>query len=112
MKTLLYFFPAGAALLFYGILALFGSIGAIHPAVWLFAALLLVSAVLMCKGRWWGCIGGLAVGAVLLWMSTRCTGQTLDIEGPLGIVFCVYYAICGFLIRRSPCAGHGVPKRP
>ena len=100
----IYFIPANLAViatLFYLLLGILGSFGAINPAVWFFVALLIVSAVLMSKGKWWGSLGGVIVGLVLIYMSTQYTGQVIDIERPLGIVFLVYYLICGILLYRN-----------
>ena len=55
----------------------------------------------MSKGKWWGSLGGVIVGLVLIYMSTQYTGQVIDIERPLGIVFLVYYLICGILLYRN-----------
>ena len=88
-------------LIFYGILGILGGFGAIEPIVWLFAALLAAAGVFLFKGRWWGCGFGLAVGVAFIYMSTRYTGQMIDIERPLGIVLCSYYLFCGLWIQYS-----------
>lgn len=73
----------------------------INPAVWFFVALLIVSAVFMSKGKWWGSLGGVIVGLMLIYMSTQYTGQVIDIERPLGIGFLAYYLICGILLYKN-----------
>lgn len=35
------------------------------------------------------------VGIVLLWMGSQYTEQPIDIEGPIGIMICLFYIICG-----------------
>lgn len=101
MKKNMYFVPAVLALASYIILGFAGSFGAINPWVWLCIAIMFVSAILMLKNRWYGCIGGLAVGIVLIYMSTQYTGQTIDIERPIGIILCIYYLICGIVIHKN-----------
>ena len=101
---IIYFIPAVLAViasLFYLLLGVLGAFGAIDPAVWFFVALLIVSAVFMSKGKWWGSLGGIIVGLVLIYMSAQYTGQVIDIERPLGIGFLVYYLICGILLYRK-----------
>lgn len=94
MRTVLYFIPATFGLVFYSLLAVFNGFGAVHPAVWLCVALLFMSAVLQAKKKWFGCIPGILVGAILIWMSFRDTGQVLNIERPLGIGMVLFYLIC------------------
>ncbi|MGI6030779.1 MAG: hypothetical protein ACOX7F_04665 [Eubacteriales bacterium] len=95
MKSMASWLPAVAALLLYVLLGCAGNFSAIHPGVWGCVATLFVSAILLSKEHWWGCLPGLAVGVVLLYMSTQYTGQVLEIERPLGILLCVYYGLMG-----------------
>ena len=69
--------------------------------VWLWIAIMFIAAVVMLKGKWYGCIGGLIVGCVLIYMSTKYTGQPFDIERPLGLILCVYYLICGVTVYKK-----------
>ena len=101
MKKMIYFVPAMIALLLYIILGFTGSFGAINPVVWLWIAIMFVSAVVMLKSKWYGCAGGFVVGFMLIYMSTQYTGQAIDIERPLGIILCTYYLICGLVIYKE-----------
>ncbi len=101
MRKTIYFAPAIIALFLYMILAFADSFGAINPMVWLCIAFMFISAVLMLKGKWYGCIGGFAVGGILIYMSTKYTGQIIDIEKPLGIILCIYYLICGCIVYKG-----------
>lgn len=101
MKKLLYYLPAVVSVIFYLILGFCSGVGSINPAVWLFIVLLVVSAIFMSKGKWWGSLGGIIVGLVLIYMSTQYTGQVIDIERPIGIAFIVYYLICGIMLYRN-----------
>ena len=93
MKKVIYFTPAIFGLVFYSLLTVFSRFGSIHPAVWLCIVALFVSAVLLAKKKWFGCIPGILVGAILILMSYQSTGQVIDIEMPLGITLILFYII-------------------
>lgn len=101
MKKVIYFTPAVFGLVFYSLLTVFSGFGAIHPVVWLCIAMLFVSAVLMAKMKWFGCIPGIVVGAILIWMSFQSTGQVIDIEMPLGIMLILFYILSGNSARKT-----------
>ena len=101
MKKVVYYVLAIFGLVFYCLLAVFSGIGAIHPAVWLCIALLFASAILMAKKKWFGCIPGILVGATLICMSFRYTGQIIDIEKPLGIVLILFYILSGLISQKE-----------
>ena len=96
MRKVMYFTPAIFGLVFYSFLAVFSGIGAIHPAVWLCIAMMFLSAVLMAQKKWFGCISGILVGIIVIWMSFQSTGQVIDIERPLGIALIAFYIFCGY----------------
>ena len=99
MKKVIYFTPAIFGLMFYSLLTVYSGFGAIHPAVCLCIAMLFVSAVLMSKKKWYGCIPGILVGVILIRMSFQSTGQVIDIEMPLGIVLILFYILSGNAAR-------------
>lgn len=101
MKKLFYFIPAMLTLLFYLALAVVGGLGAISPWAWFWVAVLFLSALLLSKGRWYGCAGGFGLGCTLIYMSTRFTGQVIAAELPLGILFCLYYLVCGIVVYKK-----------
>ena len=101
MKKIIYFIPAILALLLYAILALADSSHAINPWAKFWVAILFIASGLMCKNKWYGCIAGLIVGCVLVYMGTQSTGQVLDLERPLGIILCSYYLICGAVVYKK-----------
>ena len=101
MRKVLYFTPAIFGLVFYSLLAVFSGFGAIHLFVWLCIAMLFLSAVLMAQKRWFGCIPGILVGVILIWMSFHSTGQVIDIEMPLGIVLILFYILSGNAARKT-----------
>lgn len=101
MRKVLYFAPAIFRLLFYCLLAVFSGFGAIHPAVWLCIAMLFFSAVLLAKKKWLGCVPGILVGSLLIWMSFQYTGQVIDIEMPIGIALILFYILSGNAARKT-----------
>lgn len=100
MKKILYFIPIALALLLYTVLGFSVGFSAISPWVWFWIVIMFVAAVVMFKQKWYGCIGGLAVGCVLIYMSTQNTGQIIN-ERPLGIILCIYYLICGIAVYKK-----------
>ena len=100
MKKVIYFAPAIFGLVFYSLLTVFSGFGAIHPVVWLCIAMLFFSAVLMARKKWFGCIPGILVGAILILMSYQSTGQVIDIEMPLGIALILFYILSGVVSRK------------
>ena len=101
MKKVFYFVPAIFGLVFYSLLAAFSGFGAIHPTVWFCIAMLLVSAVLLVKKKWFGCLPGILIGVLLIWMSVQYAGQVIDIERPLGIGLILFYILCGAISRSN-----------
>ena len=97
----LYFLPVIVALVLYATLVVVARIGFINLEVGICFAMLVVAAILMTKNKWWGCLFGVAIGVLFIEMSTQYTGQAIDIERPLGIILCTYYAACGFLSYRQ-----------
>ena len=100
MKKVLYFTPAIFGLMFYSLLAVFSGFGAIHPAVWICISMLFVSAFLLAQKKWFGCIPGILVGAILILMSYQSTGQVIDIEMPLDIALILFYILSGVVSRK------------
>ena len=101
MRKVLYFTPSIFGLVFYSLLVVFSGFGAIHPAVWLCIAMLFLSAVLMAHKKWFGCIPGILVGILLIWMSFQSTGQVIDIEMPIGIALILFYILSGNAARKT-----------
>ena len=101
MRKAMYFVPAILGLMFYSLLTVFSGFGAIHPAAWLCIAMLFMSAVLLAKKNWLGCIPGILVGVILIWMSFQSTGQVIDIEMPLGVALILFYILSGSAARKT-----------
>lgn len=95
-----YFFPPVISFTLYTLIAVTAGFNSLNPLVWCFTALLLVSAILLMRKKWWGCIGGLVTGIVLIYMGTQYTGQVIN-ETPIGIAFCIYYVMLGIFCFRD-----------
>ena len=94
MKKIIYFIPAIIFTIFYGGLFLANEQIAIMPCV-IMTTLFYVAGYFLCKDKFWGCLFGLPVGAVFIYMSTIDTGQILPIELPAGVIIIMFYLLCG-----------------
>ena len=102
MKKFLYIMPAVLICMLYALLAaLVGGIGGFQPIAFVYILLPLLAGILLRKDKWWGCLFGIAMGAVLLHMGSRHTGQVMDLERPMGMGFIVYYAAMGLVCATS-----------
>ena len=43
---------------------------------------------------------GIVTGVILIYMGMQETGQIIK-EWPIGIIFCLYYIICGFIAAKN-----------
>ena len=101
MVKLFYFIPAGLAGLFYVFFGgVFGDFGAINPLAWVCTALLAAGAVLMARKIALGCLFRIAVGALLIGMGLRETGQIVK-EWPAGMLLIAYSCGSGWLCWKS-----------
>ena len=95
MKAL-YCFPA---ILYGGLIALIGfdtGFGSFQPEAWVYILLLITAAVLLCKNKWWGCIPGMAVGSLIVYLfETSNAHQHVNVN-PVGIGVAVYYLAMGY----------------
>lgn len=57
-------------------------------------ALFIISGVLLSKGQFWGGFLGVLPGIHLMYMSTKDTGQVINIELPLGVIVTIFYILC------------------
>lgn len=94
---LLYAFPA---LLYCGFVALVGfdlGFGGFQPEAWVYVVLLILSAVLLWKKKWWGSIPGIAVGGIIIYLfETSHVHQHVNVT-PIGIAVILYYAAMGLI---------------
>ena len=102
MKKYLYIMPAVLICMLYGLLAaLAGGIGGFQPIAFVYILLPILSGIFLRKGKWWGCLFGMAMGGILLYMGSQTNGQHIDMERPMGIGFLVYYAAMGLVCAAS-----------
>lgn len=100
MKKILYFFPVGLGCIIYIFLGIISSFVSINPFVWGALILLCISGILMNKNKWWGCIFGILIGVLLIYVGSRETGQIIK-ETPFGIIICIYYILCASVSYRK-----------
>lgn len=100
MKKILYFLPFVLGFILYIFLGIVSSFGTINPFVWVALLLLLVAGLLMSQNKWWGCIFGIVIGILLIYMGTQETGQIIK-ETPFGIIMCIYYIVCALVSNKK-----------
>ena len=92
-----------SALLYGGLMALIGSdlgFGGFEPEAWVYIMLLILAAVLLSKNKWWGCIPGIAVGGIVIYLfETSHVHQHVNVT-PIGVCIIAYYAVMGFICYR------------
>ncbi|MBR4983799.1 MAG: hypothetical protein IKY94_14735 [Lachnospiraceae bacterium] len=99
-KQFLYFFPFIISIVVY-IAAVIMGLGMISVKEVIWIALFLISGFLLSKEKVWGCLFGMIPGIVFVWMSTKDTGQVINIELPLGIAIIGFFVGCGIGIYRK-----------
>ena len=63
----------------------------------LYAVLLIAATVLLWKNQWWGCVLGMAVGGIIIYLfETSHVHHHLN-ESYIGIYIIAYYAVAGLL---------------
>ena len=100
MKKILYFLPFFLGVIIYLFLGIVSSFGSINPFVWLALAMLFIAGLLMKDNKWWGCVLGIAIGILLIYMGNQETGQIIK-ETPFGIIMCIYYIVCAVISYRG-----------
>jgi len=102
MKKFLFIMPAVLICMLYALLAaLAGGIGGFQPIAFVYILCPVAAGILLRKDKWWGCLFGVAMGVVLLYMGSQHTGQVIDIEGPMGWGFVIYYTAMGLVCAAS-----------
>ncbi len=86
----------------YGWLAISFGIGSVSSIIFIWIALFLVGSFLLNKDKFSGGIFGILPGIYLIYMSTKDTGQAMNIELPLGIVILIFtfFVVSLFFIRK------------
>lgn len=102
MKKILYSLPAVlycGAVLVSGMRLGFG--GSLKPVTWLYMILLIFAAIVLCKKQWWGCIPGMAVGAVIIYLFINSHVHHPINETPIGIGVGIYYVLMGLICYKT-----------
>ena len=96
MKRFLYIMPAILILMLYALLtALAGGISGFQSIAVVNMGLPVVAGVILRKGKWWGCLFGIALGALLLFNSAAKAAVVI------AVVLMVYYAVMGLVCALS-----------
>lgn len=70
--------------------------------VWLlWLALLMISGVLLQKGRFWGGIIGMFPGIHMIYTSTRQTVPSSSVEGPMGILLLIFFLASAVMVYQK-----------
>ena len=99
-KNLIYYFPFIIGLSFYLFISILGDFSQLNILGWLGVCLLALAGVLLSKGKWYGICFGLVVGGLLIYSSFFDKGQIVN-EFYIGIILCVYYVACLFLLKKT-----------
>ena len=97
MKRFLYIMPAILILMLYALLtALAGGISGFQSIAVVNMGLPVVAGVLLRKGKWWGCLFGIAMGGIML-----CSGMTAEPQMMLafvtGLILAAYFSAMGLV---------------
>lgn len=102
MKKTVFYIPAILFAVFYGWGAITFGIGSVSLIFFVWIALFLMCGFLLSKDKFWGGILGILPGIHLIYMSTKYTGQVINIELPSGIVILIFYIICsGYILYKK-----------
>ena len=101
MKKFLYIMPAVLILMLYTLLAaLAGGISGFQPIAFAYMGLPIVAGILLRKNKWWGCLFGIAMGALLVY--NGMTAQPQVFAGfAAGLILTAYYAAMGLVCAAS-----------
>ena len=84
----------------YGLLgSLTGGVGGFQPIAWLYMLCPVAAALALRKEKWWGCLFGIVMGAVLAYSAMHSQPQVFP-GFVLGMVWIGYYCLMGLI-----CAG-------
>ncbi len=99
MKKVLYFIPVILILILCVFIVFIGGLS-FDDNAWLYLVLPLIAGVLVSYKQWWGCLFGLIIGAMIIYSSTL-DGKHIINELPIGIIWCAYYVIMGYVCYKS-----------
>ena len=99
MKKFFYIMPAVLICMLYGLLiALAGSLNGIQAIAFVYILCPIGAGILMRKGKWWGCLFGIAMGILLLYNGFSAQIMVTMIAGS---VLALYYLGAGIVCAVS-----------
>ena len=97
MKKFPYIMPAVLICMLYGLLAaLAGGVSGFQPIAFAYIILPILAGVLLRKDKWWGCLFGIVMGAILLY-----NGRNMMVAFIAGLILVAYYLIMGLICAAS-----------
>ncbi len=101
MKKFLYIMPAVLVCMLYALLAaLAGGFSGFQPIAFVYIILPIAAGILLRNSKWWGCLFGIAMGALL--MVSGMTAQPQVFAGFVaGLILAAYYAAMGLACAAS-----------
>ena len=101
MKKFLYILPAVLICMLYALLtALAGGISGFQPIAFVYIILPILAGVLLRKGKWWGCLFGMTMGALLIYNGMISEPQVFA-GFVAGLILAAYYAAMGLVCAAS-----------
>lgn len=98
VKRMVFYIPAMLFAFLVGGLAITFGISLISPMALVWIALFLASGYLLSKDKIFGGVLGMLPGFHLMYMSTRDTGQVINIELPLGMIILIFFGLCSAFV--------------
>lgn len=101
MRKFLYVMPAVLICMLYAILTILaGGIGGFQPIALVYVGFPILAAVFLRRGKWWGCLFGVAMGVILLY--NGMTAQPQMFAGfVIGLILAAYYIAMGLVCAAS-----------
>ena len=97
MKKFLYIMPAVLICMLYILLAaLAGGISGFQPIAFVYIFCPILAGVILRKGKWWGSLFGITMGALLIYNGMTAQPQVM-IAFVAGLVLAAYYAAMGLV---------------
>lgn len=95
---IIFYIPAILTTVFFAWVGSSLGFSSISPMALVWIALYVVAGVLLSKRIFWGGLIGVLPGIYLMYMSTKDTGQVINIEKPLGVCLLIFYVLCSGVV--------------
>ena len=101
MKKFLYIMPAVLICMLYALLAaLAGGISGFQPIAFVYILCPILAGVLLRKGKWWGCLFGIAMGGLLIYNGMTANPQVFA-GFVAGLILAAYFSAMGLICAAS-----------